>query len=520
MALRIVFMGTPAFAVPTLAALARDGHDIACVYTRAPKPGGRRGLATLKSPVHQQAELLGLAVRTPKSLKGEEEQADFRALEADVAVVVAYGLILPAPILQGTRLGCYNGHASLLPRWRGAAPIQRAIMAGDTETGMMVMKMDEGLDTGPVAMTRRVPIPPDMTAGELHDVLMLEGGTLMAEAMRRLEAGDLPLTAQSGRGRHLCREDREGRGPHRFRPPGRWRSTITSAACRRFRAPGSRPISRGRRERIKVLRSQPGDGSARARNRARRPAAGRLRRGRRAPDPPAEGRRKAAFRRGFPARQRHCARHADRLMPRYRLTLEYDGTPYVGWQRQENGPSVQAAVETAISRLQRRDGLGSAAPDAPMPASTRAGRWPMSTLQRDWPEETVSQCRQRPSQDGRGGDRRARGAPGGRRLRRPLLGGQAALPLPDRQPPRASRARRPAGLAGAASARCGRDAFRRADCLSAGTTSPPSARRSARQRARCARSTGWTSRARATSSRSRRRRAASCTTRSAPSSAR
>src|SRR5690606_25106611 len=138
-----------------------------CVYTRAPKPGGRRGLTMVKSPVHLQAELLGLPVRTPASLKGPDEQEAFRALQADVAVVVAYGLILPPAILRATRLGCYNAHASLLPRWRGAAPIERAIMAGDTETGMMVMKMDEGLDTGPVAMTRRVPIPLEATAGEL-----------------------------------------------------------------------------------------------------------------------------------------------------------------------------------------------------------------------------------------------------------------------------------------------------------------------------------------------------------------
>ena len=200
MALRVIFMGTPEFAAPTLAALAREGHDIACVYTRAPKPGGRRGLATIKSPVHQQAELLGFQVRTPRSLRGDEEQDAFRALEADVAIVVAYGLILPRPVLEGTRLGCYNGHASLLPRWRGAAPIQRAIMAGDRETGMMVMKMDEGLDTGPVAMTRKVAIGENTTAGELHDVLMLHGATLIVEAMRRLEAGDLPLAPQASEG--------------------------------------------------------------------------------------------------------------------------------------------------------------------------------------------------------------------------------------------------------------------------------------------------------------------------------
>jgi len=200
MSLSIVFMGTPDFAVPTLAALARDGHRIAAVYTRAPKPGGRRGLALVKSPVHQQAEILGFPVRTPKSLKDEEERAAFRAFKADVAVVVAYGLLLPKAILETPREGCFNAHASLLPRWRGAAPIQRAIMAGDRETGVMVMKMDEGLDTGPIALTKRVPIAGTATGGELHDVLMLESGTLMAEAMRRLERGDLPLSPQSGVG--------------------------------------------------------------------------------------------------------------------------------------------------------------------------------------------------------------------------------------------------------------------------------------------------------------------------------
>lgn len=200
MSLRIVFMGTPEFSVPTLAALAEAGHKIVAVYTQPPRPGGRRGLDLQKSPVHQAAELLGIPVRTPLNFKNEDDRAEFRGLDADVAVVVAYGLLLPEAILSGTRLGCYNGHASLLPRWRGAAPIQRAIMAGDHETGMMVMKMDIGLDTGPVALTKAVAIGPDMTAGELHDKLMLVGAPLMREAMEKLEAGDLPLTAQSDEG--------------------------------------------------------------------------------------------------------------------------------------------------------------------------------------------------------------------------------------------------------------------------------------------------------------------------------
>lgn len=200
MSLRIIFMGTPEFSVPTLAALAGAGHEIVAVYTQPPRPGGRRGLDLQKSPVHQAAELLGAPVLTPVNFKDESDRLTFRAFNADVAVVVAYGLLLPEAILTGTRLGCYNGHASLLPRWRGAAPIQRAIMAGDHETGMMVMKMDKGLDTGPVALTKAVQIGETMTAGELHDRLMQVGATLMKEAIGKLEADDLPLTEQAGEG--------------------------------------------------------------------------------------------------------------------------------------------------------------------------------------------------------------------------------------------------------------------------------------------------------------------------------
>ncbi|OHV73209.1 methionyl-tRNA formyltransferase [Ensifer sp. LCM 4579] len=200
MPLRIIFMGTPDFAVPTLAALAEAGHEVVAVYTQPPRPGGRRGLDLQKSPVHQAAELLGAPVLTPVNFKDPADRQRFRGFDADVAVVVAYGLLLPEEILSGTRHGCYNGHASLLPRWRGAAPIQRAIMAGDSETGMMVMKMDKGLDTGPVALTKRVAIGEAMTAGELHDRLMHVGASLMKEAMAKLEAGDLTLTLQPDEG--------------------------------------------------------------------------------------------------------------------------------------------------------------------------------------------------------------------------------------------------------------------------------------------------------------------------------
>ncbi|OAV55910.1 methionyl-tRNA formyltransferase [Rhizobium sp. WYCCWR10014] len=196
MSLRMIFMGTPEFSVPTLRLLVDAGHRIVAVYTQPPRPGGRRGLDLQKSPVHQAAELLGLPVFTPVNFKDPEERERFRGLNADVGVVVAYGLLLPEAILNGTRDGCYNGHASLLPRWRGAAPIQRAIMAGDAKTGMMVMKMNKGLDTGAVALTREVEIGPNMTAGELHDRLMLVGAKAMAEAMVKLEMNDLPLTPQ------------------------------------------------------------------------------------------------------------------------------------------------------------------------------------------------------------------------------------------------------------------------------------------------------------------------------------
>jgi methionyl-tRNA formyltransferase len=200
MPLRLIFMGTPDFAVPTLLELAGRGHEIAAVYTRAAKPAGRRGLELVPSPVEREAHKLGLPVRTPSSLKGAEAQAEFAALRADAAVVVAYGLILPKPMLDAPRLGCFNLHASLLPRWRGAAPINRAIMAGDAETGVTVMKMDEGLDTGAMAMAERVRIGADMTAGELHDALARLGAELMAVAMSALERGSLQFTPQPADG--------------------------------------------------------------------------------------------------------------------------------------------------------------------------------------------------------------------------------------------------------------------------------------------------------------------------------
>ena len=199
MALRLIFMGTPDFALPTLRALVAAGHEIVAVYTRAPKPAGR-GMKEQVTPVERVARELGLPVLSPKSLKGVEAARAFAAHAADAAIVVAYGLILPQAILDAPRLGCFNLHASLLPRWRGAAPINRAIMAGDAASGAMVMKMDAGLDTGDVAASLRVPITDAMTAGDLHDSLAEAGGALMAETMTRLEQGPLPLTPQAAEG--------------------------------------------------------------------------------------------------------------------------------------------------------------------------------------------------------------------------------------------------------------------------------------------------------------------------------
>src|SRR5438445_789775 len=188
MPLRLIFMGTPDFAVPTLLELAAHGHEVVAVYTRAPKPAGR-GMKLQPTPVEQEARRLGIPVLTPSTLRTPEALEQFRAHDADAAVVVAYGMILPQAILDAPKLGCFNLHASLLPRWRGAAPINRAIMTGDRETGVMVMKMDEGLDTGPIATAERVSIGPDMTAGELHDALAPPGADLLVRALGGLAPG-------------------------------------------------------------------------------------------------------------------------------------------------------------------------------------------------------------------------------------------------------------------------------------------------------------------------------------------
>jgi len=199
MSLCVAFFGTPQFAVPTLTEIVGHGHEVVAVYSQPPRPAGR-GMAERKSPVHETAARFGLPVLTPRSLRSDDEAARFAALAPDVAVVVAYGLILPRPFLDAPHEGCLNLHASLLPRWRGAAPIARAIMAGDAETGVEVMKMEEGLDTGPVAMAERVAIAPDATAGELTDRLSRLGADLMGRALAALSRGGLGFTPQAGDG--------------------------------------------------------------------------------------------------------------------------------------------------------------------------------------------------------------------------------------------------------------------------------------------------------------------------------
>lgn len=207
--MRIAFMGTPDFSVPAFDALLAAGHEVACVYTQPPRPAGR-GQKERKSPVHLRAEAEGLEVRTPVSLKDAEAQAAFAALDLDVAVVVAYGLILPAPILEAPRRGCINIHASLLPRWRGAAPIQRALLAGDTETGVTIMQMDEGLDTGPELLRESIGIGATMNAGELHDGLCALGSRLIVEALAGLESGAITPVPQTEDGATYAKKIERG----------------------------------------------------------------------------------------------------------------------------------------------------------------------------------------------------------------------------------------------------------------------------------------------------------------------
>ncbi|MBS0243961.1 MAG: methionyl-tRNA formyltransferase [Proteobacteria bacterium] len=256
--MRIVFMGTPEIAVPTLAEIIGAGHEVVAVYSQPPRPAGR-GMELRKSPVHAHAEAAGIPVLTPRTLKGEAEQAAFRAHEADVAVVIAYGLLLPKPILDAPRFGCLNMHGSALPRWRGAAPIQRAIMAGDTETAAMVMRMDEGLDTGPVCLAERIEIGGDMTAGELHDRMMLTGASLMVRALAALERGSLTETPQPAEGiSYAAKIDKAETRIDFARPAREVHNHIRGLSP--FPGAWFEAGPEGKRERIKVLRSRLSEG--------------------------------------------------------------------------------------------------------------------------------------------------------------------------------------------------------------------------------------------------------------------
>jgi methionyl-tRNA formyltransferase len=266
MTLRVGFMGTPAFAVPTLQAIVAAGHDIPAVYTQPPRKAGRRGLALTPSPVQREAERLGITVLSPVNFRDEADVEAFRRLDLDVGVVVAYGLLLPQAILDAPRFGCLNGHGSLLPRWRGAAPIQRAIEAGDAVTGMMVMLMEAGLDTGPVALAAETPIGDTDTAGELHDRLAAMAADLIVEALEKLEAGALDFEPQT------AITARTGREPVYARKLAKSEAAIdfggdALSIARRINAfspfPGAffEMVLGGASERVKILRARAETGS-------------------------------------------------------------------------------------------------------------------------------------------------------------------------------------------------------------------------------------------------------------------
>lgn len=253
MTLRLAFLGTPDFAVPTLAELMAQGHEIAAVYSQPPRPKGR-GLALEKGAVHKFAETAGLDVRTPLSLKGTEEQAAFAALDLDAAVVVAYGLLLPKAILDAPKMGCFNLHGSLLPRWRGAAPIQRAVMAGDAETGVMVMQMDEGLDTGPVLMAERVAIG-RQTSGELTERLARLGADLMVRALGALERGAITAQPQAADGATYAKKIAKDEARID------WSKSAIEIDCQiRGLSPWPGAWSEVKGERLKILLAEPASG--------------------------------------------------------------------------------------------------------------------------------------------------------------------------------------------------------------------------------------------------------------------
>nr|WP_319487082.1 methionyl-tRNA formyltransferase [uncultured Cohaesibacter sp.] len=256
--MRVVFMGAPDFSVPTLMEIVGQGHEVVAVYSQPPRPAGR-GMEERKTPVHEAAEQLGLPVFTPTSLKSEEEQEKFRALDVDVAVVVAYGLLLPKAILEAPREGCLNLHGSLLPRWRGAAPIQRAIMAGDRETGVQVMRMDEGLDTGDICMSETIAITAEMTAEDLHDRMMVLGADLMVRALAALSRGLLQSRPQPDEGVTYAKKIDKAESRIDFaRPADEIHNTIRGLSP--FPGAWCEMTIRGKAQRVKLLRSELADG--------------------------------------------------------------------------------------------------------------------------------------------------------------------------------------------------------------------------------------------------------------------
>jgi methionyl-tRNA formyltransferase len=255
--LKLAYMGTPDFAVPSLAALVEAGHEVAAVYSQPPRRAGR-GQKERPSPVHAWAEEHGLPVRTPRTLRDEGAQAEFAALDLDAAIVAAYGLILPLPVLEAPRLGCINVHASLLSRWRGAAPIQRAILAGDTETGISIMMMEEGLDTGPVLRMESLPIGPETTAGELHDALAALGGRMIAPVLADFEAGHIVPEPQDDAGTTYAKKTEKSEARIDW-------SEEASMVARRIHAfapwPGAWFTLGGERVKALAARIEPGDGA-------------------------------------------------------------------------------------------------------------------------------------------------------------------------------------------------------------------------------------------------------------------
>ncbi len=259
--MRIVFMGTPEFAMPTLIEIVQQGHEVVAVYTRAAKPAGRRGLATLPSPVQVAAERLGLPVLTPQSLKSKAEAERFAAHCADVAVVVAYGLLLPKAVLEAPARGCLNLHASVLPRWRGAAPIERAIMAGDRQTGVSVMRMKESLDTGPVALAERIAIGPDDTAAEIRARLAELGAALMTRALAAMAKGTIAFTPQGEEGASYARKITKPETRIDWSKSANELHNLVRALSPHPGAFFDADLGKGP-ERIKVLRSRPVTGAA------------------------------------------------------------------------------------------------------------------------------------------------------------------------------------------------------------------------------------------------------------------